>query len=148
MRKGIYIVAALLGLVSVIMGAMGAHIVRPDFHQMRDIAHYMVVQHAVQSWQTGVVFMLIHAVASIAIIQTTRNYFLRQVAAGSFTIGSILFAGSIWWRIALYGPDMKPDAASALSGLITAAAPIGGTLLMLGWMSLIVSAALSRIESY
>jgi uncharacterized membrane protein YgdD (TMEM256/DUF423 family) len=83
--------------------------------------------------QTAAIFLLIHASAALAVcglsLATPRGGVWFLGGAGLFLLGSPLFGGDLSMR-ALYGTRMFPMAA-----------PFGGTLLILGWLSVTLAAA-------
>lgn len=104
--------AALSGLVAVAMGAFGAH---------------GVSDPRLKGWlETGGHYQLIHALAALAAlwVASRGGGTTATVAAWLFLAGGLLFAGS------LYG--MAFTGARWL-GPVT---PVGGLLLMAGWLAL------------
>lgn len=103
--------AAALGLVAVGFGAFGAHglAVAGD-------------PRAVQWVETGSHYQLAHAVAIVAVVAWRGG---RSLAALLWAVGSVLFPGSLY-ALALGAPPAA-----------TMLAPVGGTMLMLGWAALL-----------
>jgi uncharacterized membrane protein YgdD (TMEM256/DUF423 family) len=83
---------------------------------------------------TAAQFLLIHAVAVLAITACRRQGLVHDAAARwSITVlivGTLLFAGDLTFR------------ALAGAGLFPMAAPIGGSALILGWLILALAALL------
>ena len=106
-------VAALLGASGVLFGAGGAHALRS-----------MMVPEYLPTFETGVRYHLIHAVALLALALGGER---RPIALPSvfFTIGVVLFSGSLY-ALALGAPTSV--------GIIT---PFGGVSLLLGWLALL-----------
>ena len=110
------IFASILGLVSVAMGAFGAH-------ALKDILE----PEALQSYETGVRYMMVHALAllflnnSTALEQKTKN-----TLSSLFIVGIVFFSGSI------FAIQLKLVDASSI-WFIT---PIGGLLLISGWFGM------------
>jgi uncharacterized membrane protein YgdD (TMEM256/DUF423 family) len=100
---------ALVGMVSVIAGAFGAHALAPRLDA-----------HAMEVWRTGAHYALVHAVAIVAL--AVRG--IAPAAAALWLAGSVVFAGTLW-AIALGAPRVL--------GAVT---PIGGLMLILGWLAL------------
>lgn len=98
------IAASLLGFTGLALGAFGAHALKETLNANGTTA----------TWQTAVLYQLIHAVALLAF--PGWPWVGRCWAAGV-----ILFSGSLYW-LALGGPK--------LLGPIT---PLGGIALLLGW---------------
>jgi uncharacterized membrane protein YgdD (TMEM256/DUF423 family) len=106
-------VAALLGASAVAFGAGGAHALR-----------HLIVPEYLPTFETGVRYHLIHAVALLALALTGER---RPIAlpATLFTIGIVLFSGSLY-ALALGAPSRL--------GIVT---PFGGVALLLGWLALL-----------
>ncbi len=111
-------VAAVSGALAVALGAFGAHGLKSR-----------VAAESVASWNTAVEYHLLHSVALLA-----RALFAAQGGSVSvwtprlFLAGILLFSGSIYGLV-LGGPRVL--------GPIT---PMGGLLLIAGWLSLLGSA--------
>ena len=90
--------------LAVALGAWGAHAAAGDPRRQLELAALYLFLHGVALVATGV---RIHSRAGLA-------------AASMLALGSALFAGSL--------------AGAALAGLSTAAAPVGGGLLIGGWL--------------
>ena len=108
-------VAALLGMLGVVLGAFGAH-------GLRD----RVEPAALASWHTAVTYQLLHSVVLLA-LALFASATGRPLGASPwlFVAGITLFSGSI------YGLVLTPW---RWLGPIT---PIGGLLLIAGWASLL-----------
>lgn len=108
-NRNLVIFAALNGAMSVAVGAFGAHGVSPDQAELL---------------QTGGHYQMVHAVmaAAIGLVPTTGR--LARVA------GWLLSGGGLVFCIAL--------ALVALAGLrfMGAVAPVGGCMMILGWLLL------------
>jgi len=119
MHKGFLAVGALLGGISVALGAFGAHglksIVPPD---------------TVSTFQTGVQYQMYHGLALIAvaiIFEKFPNKLVRW-AGISFCIGILLFSGSLYLLTFL-----KATGKVGLEG-IGIITPFGGVFFILGWL--------------
>jgi uncharacterized membrane protein YgdD (TMEM256/DUF423 family) len=109
--------AGLFGLTAVALGAFGAH----GLKSMLTESGMMV------SWETAARYHLIHSVALLA-----AAVWLQNAAAGAgrrilwatrcWSVGVVLFSGSLY-ALALGAPRF-----------IWPATPIGGIVLMLGWL--------------
>ena len=108
-HRGVLLTAAATGLLAIALGAFGAHALRGvlDAHQTRDL------------WNTAVLYHLVHAPALLW--AATAELFLRG-AILCWTAGIILFSGSLY-ALAL--------TKISVLGAIT---PIGGLLMMAGWV--------------
>ena len=109
-------IAGLGGLVSVIAGAMGAHLA--DDPRAAGLLH------------TGAVYGMAHAAALLAVIALAQGREPRRglavVAGGSFAAGIVLFSGSLFALAAGGGRWL---------GWVT---PFGGFALILGWGALAI----------
>jgi uncharacterized membrane protein YgdD (TMEM256/DUF423 family) len=114
-------VGGIAGCLAVAMAALAAH----ALPQTMDPARQHIVQSAIQmqGW---------HALALIGCgLWAPRGGFLAQAAGTAFTLGVLLFCGAVY-SLGIAGLSLGP------------LAPIGGTLLMLGWLLLAASALRSR----
>ena len=109
---------ALLGASGVALGAFGAHALRGTL----DVA-------ALGWWQTAVQYQMWHALALIGISALKLR---GGAAAWLIASGTLIFSGSLY--------------AMALTGIraFGAATPLGGLLLILGWLALARAAASRR----
>ena len=116
-------IAAIFGLISVIAGAAGTHALRDALDA-----------GALRTFETAARFQMYHALALLAVGILSMHWQSRilTVSAIFFTIGILLFSGSLY-ILALTG-----------IGIFGAIAPVGGVCLMAGWASLIIAALISR----
>jgi uncharacterized membrane protein YgdD (TMEM256/DUF423 family) len=112
-------------ITAVLLGAFGAHALKA-----------ILTPEKLQSYETGVRYQLIHALALIALsiygqINKTNDFLNKGIgwAAHFFIVGSFLFSGSIYGLALL--SVIHPSWAFVL-GPVT---PIGGLFFMLGWAS-------------
>jgi uncharacterized membrane protein YgdD (TMEM256/DUF423 family) len=103
-----YVISGLMGATAVALGAFGAHGLKQVLQQNPD---------AIGWWNTATQYLLIHAIA-VGAIQSTRSTYL-------WFSGSLIFSSTLY-AMALGAPTWL--------GAIT---PIGGTLLMAGWVLLV-----------
>lgn len=111
---------AVYGLLTVTLGAFGAHGLRGR-----------VADDLLVTWGTGADYLGIHALALLAcglLAMQVPGARLIVAAGWCFSIGSILFSGSLF--------------ALVLTGVrgLGAITPFGGTLLILGWALLALGA--------
>lgn len=106
--------AALFAALAVAIGAYAAHGMRAT-----------ATAEAVVVVQTAVQYQMWHALAllGLALLPDTR---WRQLAAGLFVAGIVLFSGSLY---VLSFTPLRP-------GLLT---PLGGLLLMTGWLCVLLA---------
>jgi uncharacterized membrane protein YgdD (TMEM256/DUF423 family) len=110
--RWLVVVAALLGLLAVATGAFAAHALAAD-------------ARASALMETGSRYQMWHALALLIVIALRLP--VRLIAA-AWLAGMLLFSGSLY-ALALGAP--RP---------VAALAPVGGTLLILGWAILAVTA--------
>ena len=115
---------AVLGLIGVAVGALGAHALRP----------FLLQSGRLETWQTAVQYQLIHAVALVGLagwLRATPAGAARDRAAKAawfWTAGIILFSGSLYLLVA---------GAPRWIGPIT---PLGGLSLLAGWLFVVLAA--------
>ena len=107
--SGRLVTAGLLGATAVALGAFGAH-------GLKD--RLALIPEAVGWWQTATLYLLTHALA-VGAIATPSVWPARLWSAGA-----LIFTGTLY-AMALGAPRWL--------GAIT---PLGGTLLIAGWLSL------------
>jgi uncharacterized membrane protein YgdD (TMEM256/DUF423 family) len=109
---------AAFGAVAVATGAFGAHGLKDHLSA-----------EALAWWQTAAPYQLAHALALVAVglVAERRPSKAIDVAGAAFALGIVLFSGSLY--------------ALALSGVraLGAITPIGGVLLLAGWVALAVA---------
>ena len=109
--------AGALGFLGVALGAFGAHGLRERLAPgMLDV------------YKTGVLYHLLHAVALLAVALGAERLARPRMVAGLWTAGVVVFSGSLY-ALAITGARQ-----------LGAVAPVGGLLLMAGW----VTVALNR----
>jgi uncharacterized membrane protein YgdD (TMEM256/DUF423 family) len=107
--------AAVMGLLAVALGAMGAHLLKDALAQ---------VPNGLALWEKAVFYHFIHAVM-LFVLSMRRP--LKRLTCFAFLIGIILFSGSLY----VY-------AATGTHWLVHLT-PIGGVSFMVGWICLIIS---------
>lgn len=122
MRKKILITGAILGCLAVILGAFGAHGLKK-----------ILSADQLSSFETGVRYQMYHAFLLLIVGVSGFVSLKMQRLIYVFVLwGSILFSGSIYL---LATKDVTSIDITSV-GFIT---PIGGVLLIAGWLLLIVS---------
>jgi len=121
MHKGYLKTAALLGALSVLLGAFAAHGLRK-----------MVEEHTVAIFETGVRYQFYHvfALAMVAILYKDISNQLIVRAGLFFIIGIFFFSGSLYL--------LTIKVAMGISGLnwLGPITPIGGLFFIVGWLCL------------
>ncbi len=123
MNKRIIITAAIFGILAVIFGAFGAHILK----QMINVTQLEI-------WQTGVQYHFYHTLALLFLSTFARfKNNLINIASYCFVFGIICFSGS------LYLMALK-DVLSINTKFIGPVTPFGGLLFIFGWVCLLLAA--------
>lgn len=128
MNKQIILVAALFGMLAVILGAFGAHGLEgkiSDYH--------------LNTWKTANQYHFYHTLALLFLSTFSRakNSSIR-VSFIAFTVGIVLFSGSLY--VLSVRSLLGIDGWSFL-GPIT---PLGGLCFIIGWIGLFVAAMRNR----
>ena len=116
------VLGALLGLLAVIFGAFGAHLLKKSF-----------TEDQLNSFETGVKYQMYHALLILMLsFNLNLDTALEKNMMYCFLIGTFLFSFSI------YGLCLSAVKGKKLSilGPIT---PIGGLILVVGWGLLLYS---------
>ncbi|MXV52232.1 DUF423 domain-containing protein [Pedobacter sp. HMF7647] len=122
MHQKIFRTAAILGLIAVALGAFGAHGLR-DKISVQDL----------ENWKTAANYQFVHALVLLVISGTSVNQKIKiNNAALLFILGIICFSGSLY----LLATRAITGISTAVLGPVT---PIGGLLLILGWLFLIIA---------
>ena len=108
--------AGALGFLGVALGAFGAH-------GLRD----RLPAHMLDVYKTGVLYHLLHAVALLAVALGAERLARPRAVAALWVAGILIFSGSLY-ALAITG-------ATALGAI----APLGGLLLMAGWVTLAIN---------
>ena len=121
MNKKIVVAAAVFGMLSVIIGAFGAHGLKP-----------LISSDSIQSFETGVKYQMYHALMLLLIGSTSIiSNKLKSIIFYLIVFGIILFSGSI------YG--LSTDSLTGFNFKSLAfVTPIGGTLLIASWIFLLI----------
>ena len=110
--RWVTLAASILGLTGVTLGAFGAHALKDT----------LILHASLTTWQTAVLYHLVHSVALLVIAGwPLAGSAMMEWAARCWTLGVILFSGSLYW-LSLGGPKFL--------GPIT---PLGGLAFLLGW---------------
>lgn len=129
MHKGYLTIAALLGGLSVILGAFGAHALKG-----------MVSEQILNAYETGVRYQFYHVFALIATAMLLKYYPGKYLllAGRLFVTGIFLFSGSLY-LITLFN-------AANITGLawVGAITPLGGIVFIAAWCCLAIGIRKSR----
>ena len=123
MHKGFIRIAAIIGLLSVVLGAFAAHTLKE-----------LLSAETVSIFETGVRYQFYHGFALLAagiLYKEFPNRFIRW-AGIFFIIGIILFSGSLYLLTYVKGSVMP---GYKWLGPIT---PLGGLSFILGWVFLCI----------
>ncbi|QBQ41316.1 DUF423 domain-containing protein [Sphingobacterium psychroaquaticum] len=122
MNTTVLVTAALLATIAIILGAFGAHAFKK-----------FLPEDKLSSFEVGVRYQMYAALALLIIgYQADFSFYSARLAFYGIAFGVFLFSGSIYllafanhWKVNL-----------RFLGPIT---PLGGLLMIIGWISLIVS---------
>jgi uncharacterized membrane protein YgdD (TMEM256/DUF423 family) len=122
MYKPAIVTGIVMAALSVILGAFGAHGLKA-----------MVSPEQLSIYEKGVTYQFYHSFALLAtgILHGVYANRLIRAAAPLFTLGIILFSGSLYLMVALGTAGRSIGAA----GIIT---PIGGLCFIAGWTALLL----------
>lgn len=121
MHKGLLITAAVMGAIGVIAGAFGAHALKN-----------ILPEQSLASYETAVRYQFYHVFA-LALTGILYQYFSNTLISNAgtmFVLGIIFFSGSLYLLTWLTG--------AGITGFrwIGAVTPLGGVLLIIGWVLL------------
>lgn len=113
-------IGALFGLLAVIFGAFGAHLLKNSFNEEQ-----------LRSFETGVKYQMYHAILLLIIsFNFNLDTSLERYMIYCFIIGTFLFSFSI------YGLTLSASKGKKW-GFLGPLTPIGGLLLAAGWVLLL-----------
>ena len=112
--------AATFGMLSVILGAFGAHALKK-----------ILSKEQLHSFEVGVKYQMYHSI--VLLVLSFNSNAISSATYWCFTIGIILFSFSI------YGLVLS-DAKGRKLRFLGPITPIGGLLLVSGWLLLLISA--------
>jgi uncharacterized membrane protein YgdD (TMEM256/DUF423 family) len=120
MQRAFLIIAAVSGLIAVILGAFGAHALRGKLEpKLLDV------------FETGVRYQFFHTFALIAVALLIDKLGAAQLvpAGWLFVAGIVLFSGSLYLLAVKSWKWLGP------------VTPLGGLLFIAGWVMLLIAAA-------
>lgn len=126
-------IATLIGALTVIMGAFGAHKLKE-----------LISPEILSSYQTGITYQFYHTLALLAVGILYKRYQNQWMewAGRLFLLGMILFCGSLYLLTAL---QATKEIGLEGFGILT---PIGGLLLVAGWISFFLGIPSARKKDY
>ncbi len=123
MNKKLVIIASIIGLLSVVLGALGAHGLKA-----------LISEESLQSFETGVRYQMYHALLLLFIgIASFIPTISKKIILYLILIGILFFSGSI------YGLATN-ELTSFNFKTIALITPLGGMLLIISWLVLLISA--------
>ena len=117
-------IAALFGAISVILGAFGAHGLKPHLDT-----------YLMSIYEKGIQYQFYHTIALllVALLTHKQNNNLLMWSGNCFAIGIILFSGSLYLLATRH--LLHLDNFAKILGPFT---PIGGTFFIIGWILLFI----------
>lgn len=123
MNKRIIITAACFGVLAVILGAFGAHVLKK-----------LITVEQLETWHTAVQYHFYHTLALLFLSTFARfKNNLINISSYCFVLGIVFFSGS------LYLISLK-DVFELNTKFIGPITPIGGLFFILGWLGLLLAA--------
>jgi uncharacterized membrane protein YgdD (TMEM256/DUF423 family) len=127
MNRNILIIAVCMIVLAIILGAFGAHGLKE-----------LVTTEKLASFETGVKYQMYHGLALLAIgLNADKIPFSLKTVSTFLLLGTILFSVSIYFLTIqdLFGASLR------FLGPVT---PLGGSLLIVGWMIFLVKLVRSK----
>ena len=120
MRRRWVMIGAILGMTAVAGGAFGAHALKDRLDA-----------EALANFQVGVRYQMYHALALIGVawVASLRPSRVADAAGVCMLCGVLCFSGSLYGLVLLHWRWLGP------------VTPLGGTLLITGWLLLAIAAA-------
>lgn len=122
MKTNPIILGALYGAIAVMAGAFGAHALKE-----------ILSTEQLMSFNTGVRYQMWHAIVLLIIGFMPLTSKVKKIVFWLFGLGILLFSGSI------YLLNLSPLFSSEKWSFLGPITPIGGLLLISGWMVLLLS---------
>ncbi|WP_285009059.1 DUF423 domain-containing protein [Pedobacter faecalis] len=123
MNKQILVAASLLGALSVVLGAFGAHGLRS-----------LISEAELATWAKAVEYQFYHTLVLLFLSKSGNRSTLVRWCYRCFVSGIVLFSGS------LYLLATRSATGFAFASYLGPVTPIGGVLLIVGWLMLFLSA--------
>lgn len=123
MDKSSLVKGAILGCIAVIFGALGSHALKQ-----------VLLPEQLLSFETGVRYQMYHAlvILVLAVVVNSKSSKLLLTTVNLFFLGIVLFSGSI------YLLTLKNIIAADFLKFAGPITPIGGILLVIGWVLLVL----------
>ena len=125
---------AIWGFLAVSMGAFGAHGLQARFQSLGDLPGGLTSERLQSNFHTAAQYHMYCALAILAVgllAATGRSGTALQASGWSFLLGSLIFSGSLY---------ILSTTGLRWLGAIT---PIGGVLMLIGWIALAIAAGSS-----
>jgi uncharacterized membrane protein YgdD (TMEM256/DUF423 family) len=129
-RHKIWLIAgAVLGALGVSLGAFGAHGLESMLLDTRHLSDYQL-DRQLANWETAARYQVYHALALLAVgvLAARRCTWAIHLAGAAMTLGTLIFCGCLY-AVVLTGIS-----------LLGRFVPIGGLLMILGWVCLAAAA--------
>ncbi|WP_425617538.1 DUF423 domain-containing protein [Anatilimnocola sp. NA78] len=122
--KMMLLVAAILGAAAVTLGAFGAHGL-PGYVEKQSLTVELFAKR-LHDWDVASQYLMYHALAMFGcgILAHLRPSLSLSLASWFFTLGAIIFSGMLYALVLL---NLK---------ILGAIVPIGGVLMIFGWITL------------
>ena len=123
MQRGFLKIAALLGAISVVLGAFGAHTLKQ-----------FITEKSLLTFETGVRYQFYHAIALLFTGILYKDFSNKNLlwAGRMFCLGILLFSGSLYFLAIV---NLSENAGLKGIGAIT---PLGGACFIAGWILLFI----------
>ena len=130
MNSSIIRIGAVFAMLSVILGAFGAHAIKDS-----------VDVHSLEIWNKAVSYQFIHAIALMLCGMLCIGYIERNIkrSAVFFTLGIILFSGSLY--ILTFRNQISVNV-----NWIGPLTPLGGISFIIGWILLFVATGKKKVR--
>lgn len=115
-QKTAFVIAAIYGMTAVILAAMGSHLLAIE----KGSVNYLLFNNAV-------IYQLLHAILILWLSTLKNPNFWIKSAIYSMLLGVLLFSGGLYLLV-IYGKTV-----------VSWVTPVGGSLLILGWLNLSIS---------
>jgi uncharacterized membrane protein YgdD (TMEM256/DUF423 family) len=122
-QKITFVIAALFGMTAVALAAVGSHVYDIERNTINGIL-----------FNNAVMYQLLHAILILWLSTLKQQNFWIKSAIYSFVLGIVLFCGGLYVLVILGKTSIS---------WIT---PVGGSLLILGWLNLSISGILKLIK--